>query len=278
MELKERNFFTSTTFVTVATGRYLDFWKSQIESAMKFLNRNSQIEFVLLTDQVEAAEVFGHEVMMSSNWKIKIAYVEHQDWPFPTLYKFKHILRHSALLSGNLIWHLDADMLFANTEIVEDLGRYSLENKMILVSHPGYFRPRGFKKFPFYLFNPVILLRDVKSILKEGGLGSWENNRRSLAFVERQYRRKYVCGGSWGGNRDLFLEFSRIISDRVDMDYQSGVIARFHDESHINWYVANFEYKLLTPSYCFEETYENLKGEPIKIIAVNKNSATPWKR
>jgi hypothetical protein len=116
------------------------------------------------------------------------------------------------------------------------------------------------------------LLRDVKSILKEGGLGSWESNRRSLAYVERQYRRRYVCGGSWGGNRDLFLEFSRIISDRVDIDYQTGVIARFHDESHINWYAANFDYKLLTPSY------ENLKGESMKIIAVNKNSATPWER
>lgn len=278
MELKERNDFTCVTFVTVATGRYLDFWKSQIESAMKFLDSNLRIEFVLLTDQVEAAEIFGQEVNVSTNWRIKIAYIEHQEWPFPTLYKFKHILRHSGFLSGNLIWHLDADMLFADSEIVEELSQYSVENKMILVSHPGYFRPKGSRKFSFYLFNPVILLRDAKSTLKEGGIGTWESNRRSLAYVARQNRRKYVCGGSWGGTRDLFLEFSRIISDRVDTDYQSGVIARFHDESHINWYAANYECKMLTPSYCFDETYKNLKELPMKIIAVDKNSAKPWAR
>lgn len=278
MEFRERNDITFVTFVTVATGRYLDFWKSQIESAIKFLNPNLQIEFVLLTDQLKAADIFQHEVIMRTNWRIKIAYVEHQEWPFPTLYKFKHILQHSGLLSGNLIWHLDADMLFADSGIVEELSQYSLEDKMIFVSHPGYFRPKGFKKFTFYLFNPVILLQDAKSTLKEGGIGTWESNRRSLAYVARQNRRKYVCGGSWGGNRDLLLGFLRIISDRVETDYQSGLIARFHDESHINWYAANYEYKMLTPSYCFDESDENLKELPMKIIAVNKNSDKPWER
>lgn len=278
MELKERDEFTSATFVTVATGRYLDFWKSQLVSALKFLNQNSRIDFVLLTDQVEAAEVFGSEVMQSTNWQIKIAYVEHQDWPFPTLYKFKHILNHSHLLTGNLIWHLDADMVFADSEIVEELNRYSHGNKMILVSHPGYFRPRGTKRLAFYLFNPVLFLRDIKRIFKEGGIGSWEGNTRSLAYVERRNRRRYLCGGSWGGNKDLFLDFSRLISDRVDSDYQCDVIARFHDESHINWYAANYECKILSPSFCFEESYKNLKGLPVKIIAVDKNSSTHWER
>ena len=278
MERRERTQSTASTFVTIATGRYLDFWKSQILSAMKFLDQNSRIEFVLLTDQVQAAEVFRDEVVSNTRWLIKIAFVEHQDWPFPTLYKFKYILRHSELLTGNLIWHLDADMLFADNNIVDELNWYSRENKMILVSHPGYYRPRGTKIFSFYLFNPDIFLRDIKSIVKTGGIGSWEIDSRSLAYVERRNRRRYLCGGSWGGNKDLFLNFSRLIAHRIDNDYQSGVIARFHDESHINWYAANYECEIVTPSYCFEETYENLKGLPMKIIAVNKNSSAPWER
>ena len=266
------------TFVTVATGRYLDFWKSQIASARKFLDENSRVDFVLLTDQVEVAEEFRREEAFSINWNIKIAFVEHQDWPFPTLYKFKHILRHSDLISGSLVWHLDADMLFADVNTLEEMKRYSLENKIVLVSHPGFFRPKGLRKLSLYLFNPVLLLRDLKSVISEGGVGSWENDIHSLAYVKRQNRREYLCGGSWGGKKDLFLKFSRTISDRIDIDYQSGVIARFHDESHINWYAANFECKILTPSYCFEETYENLKGLPVKIIAVNKNSSSAWER
>lgn len=278
MEHKEGNTCISTTFVSVATGRYLNFWKSQILSAMKFLDKSLQIEFVLLTDQVEAVEVFRHEIESGTRWQIKIGIVEHQDWPFPTLYKFKHILRHSDLLSGNLIWHLDADMLFADNEFLDELRRYSSENRMILVSHPGYFRPRGTKMVFLYLFNPSLFLRDIKSLIMEGGIGSWETNRQSLAYVERRKRRRYLCGGSWGGNKDLFLNFSKIISDRVDRDYMSGVIARFHDESHINWYAANYGCRILPPSYCFEENYENLKGLPMKIVAVDKNASAPWER
>jgi len=278
MEREESTETTIATFVTVATGRYLDFWKSQITSAKQFLDHQSRIDFVLLTDQVAAAEEFRLEVTFNTNWNIKIAFVEHQDWPFPTLYKFKHILKHSELINESLVWHLDADMLFSDSNILEELKRYSLENKMILVSHPGYFRPRGIRKFSLYLFKPILLLRDLKSVVAEGGVGSWENDIHSLAFVKRQNRGKYLCGGSWGGKKDLFLDFSRTISDRIDIDYKSGVIARFHDESHINWYAANYECTILSPSYCFELTYENLKGLPIKIIAVNKNSSSAWER
>jgi hypothetical protein len=169
-------------------------------------------------------------------------------------------------------------MVFADSRVVEDLKGYSRENKMILVSHPGYFRPGGTKKLRFYFSNPVVLLRDIKRLLMEGGIGSWECNSKSLAYVDRRNRIRYLCGGSWGGNKDLFLDFSRIISDRVDVDYHCGVIARFHDESHINWYAANYECKILSPSYCFEETYKNLKGLPVKIVAVDKNSSTVWER
>lgn len=266
------------SFVTVATGRYIDFWKAQVLSAIEYLNKDFPIEFVLLTDQVAAAESFKEELSKTSNWTIKIGFVEHQSWPFPTLYKFKHILTHADLLGGENIWHLDADMLFNNRDVAKELDEYCSSNKMIFVSHPGYFRKSGFSKFKFYLFNPDYLIRDLKNYILEGGIGSWEKNERSLAYVPRDKRNKYVCGGSWGGNRDKFIEFSNVISQRIDKDYSSGLIARFHDESHINWYAANNVCEIISTSYCFEESYKNLRDLPGKIIAVNKSAVATWER
>jgi hypothetical protein len=266
------------SFVTVATGRYIEFWKSQVESAIKYLNKDLAIEFVLLTDQVTAAELFLREFSNYTNWKLKIGFVEHQSWPFPTLYKFKHILRHADLLDGKNVWHLDADMLFADGEVVQELDRYCSTNEMIFVAHPGYFRKSGISKLQFYVLNPDYIIRDLRSYFLEGGIGSWEKSKNSLAYVGRSKRNMYVCGGSWGGRREIFLEFSAVASQRIDKDYTSGQIARFHDESHINWYAANNTCEVISSSYCFEESYRNLRGLTGKLIAVNKSAVANWER
>lgn len=266
------------SFVTIATGRYIEFWKAQVSSAKKFLDHQKPLEFIILTDQVDLVENFKSDFTRNTNWNVVVKFVEHQIWPFPTLYKFKHILKYQTLVSGKLVWHLDADMLFANANILKELNKYLDSRKMILVRHPGYFRSNGIKKISLYLSRPNFILRDIKILISEKGLGSWENDERSLAFVEKRQRKHYVCGGSWGGTRDVFINFSRTISERIDKDYNSGIIARFHDESHINWYAANYDCILLTPSYCFEDTYRNLKGIPREIIAVNKNESSAWKR
>jgi len=266
------------TFVTIATGRYLEFWKAQVLSAKKFLDNQTPLEFVILTDQVELVEIFKSEFTTNTNWNVVAKYVEHQIWPFPTLYKFRHILRYQNFLSGKFVWHLDADMLFANVNVLKELNQYLASRKMILVRHPGYFRPNGIKKYRSTFPGQILFSETLKMLLTEKGLGSWENDEHSLAYVEKSLRKQYVCGGSWGGTREVILNFSRTISERIDKDYDSGVIARFHDESHINWYAANYDCELLIPSYCFEETYKNLKGIPKEIIAVNKNESSAWER
>lgn len=266
------------SFVSVATDRYLAFWESQIYSAKEHLDLNARIEFVILTDQVKRVEGLRKELFDDTNWKLQIGSVPHQDWPFPTLFKFKHIIDNSNLLSGETIWHLDADMLFAASNTHLDLVKASVGDEMVFVSHPGYYRLGGVKRVFLYLTIPFLLVKDLKCLINESGLGTWERNHLSLAFVEPHKRLNYVCGGSWGGMRETFLSFSDELSSRIDEDFNSGIIARFHDESQINWYRANRPCKVLNPAYCFEESYENLKGVKKKIIAVDKSGFSNWVR
>ncbi len=67
---------------------------------------------------------------------------------------------------------------------------------------------------------------------------------------------------------------AEVISDRVSKDLENGVVALWHDESHMNRYlIDNPPSTSLTPSYCFaEEQMSNLQYpyKP-KIIALKKN-------
>ena len=73
------------SFITIATGRYLNFWKDLFNSAKSFLDKKKLIEFVILTDQVDTIELERESLLFDTNWTLKISYVPHQEWPFPTL-------------------------------------------------------------------------------------------------------------------------------------------------------------------------------------------------
>ena len=67
----------------------------------------------------------------------------------------------------------------------------------------------------------------------------------------------------------------RVISDRVTKDLENGVIALWHDESHLNRYLIDNPPSItLDPSYCFAEEQMSNLSYPYKnpkIIALKKN-------
>jgi len=84
---------------------------------------------------------------------------------------------------------------------------------------------------------------------------SYETRQLSKAFVHPSHGKKYYAGGFNGGTSEKFLQMSDTIMKNVDLDLRKNIIARWHDESHLNWY-----YNILTkptlelsPSYCYPE-------------------------
>jgi histo-blood group ABO system transferase len=112
---------------------------------------------------------------------------------------------------------------------------------------------------------------------------SYDRNPKSLAYVpqgeEGEY---YYAGGFNGGKTDKFLEMAEIIADRVNKDLDNKVIAKWHDESHLNRYLIDNPATLtLSPNYCFDEQFLDKRvmlseGVPYpfqepKIIALKKD-------
>jgi hypothetical protein len=169
----------------------------------------------------------------------------------------------------DILMHLDADMLICEN-FIDSIRFDELIGGIGLVSHPGFWRPRGVTRVRLYLRFPKRLLTDIQRVFLFGGLGTWETRKNSSAYVRRWDRRNYVCGGVWLGVRSNFSSLVSTCASNNELDLARGEMAIWHDESHLNWWAAQNEFTLLSPSYCFDPTYPQLASLPKLIQAVDK--------
>ena len=263
------------TIVSVATGKYLDYWLKMYLSAIRYLDPAIKIQFIVFTDKPSEVNVAYLE---NKTTHISVVTIEGRKWPFPTLLRYELINDNSDKILGENVMHLDADMLFVDYVSKDEIASLVSGERIGLVLHPGFYRKRDKELLRTYFLNPKIFISDIKQKLFSGGSGSWETNRNSLAFVHRRKRKEYFCGATWIGPKNKILEMCFMLANRIKTDLENSVIAKFHDESHLNWYATTIETNISDPRYCYDNTQKNLHTIRPKILAVNKNTEFPWVR
>lgn len=79
-----------------------------------------------------------------------------------------------------------------------------------------------------------------------------ETDPRSTAFAPKLQH--YYCGGFNGGTSGSFLNMAETIAANVDKDTQNGILAKWHDESHLNRFLVDHPpSKILSHAYCYPE-------------------------
>ena len=81
---------------------------------------------------------------------------------------------------------------------------------------------------------------------------TYDRNEKSTAYIPYGEGRYYYAGGLNGGRTPAFLKMSETLRDNTEEDKRNGVMALWHDESHINRYLDHPPYSL-TPAYCYPE-------------------------
>ena len=254
------------TIISIATGsRYLRYWQDLVVSLNKYVLEPERIRLIILTDKRKEATEF----CKSQKLNTEIVEIPPYKWPEATLLRYQEIYKVKHLVNTDYCIYLDADMLvLANLPSI--LTPKSWINGIALVLHPGYWRPKGLKLMKYYFSNPRKLASDLKLKLLNGGLGAWEKNPQSHAFVHRAKRRHYVCGGAWFGATEAFFQMVEYCQQNVRLDLEQNYIAIWHDESHLNkWSIENNS-SLLPPSFCFDPDYSNLRSIPEYIRAIKK--------
>ena len=193
-------------------------------------------EFFCLNFDVTYFLFTNHEsVNVDTKRKLHIIPTEHKPWPWMTLGRYHLFSNQKDILSKmDYLYYCDADMLF-----VDVVGEEILEKRVVTI-HPQ---------------NP---------------LNSFETNVNSTAYVNKNSVQHYFAGGFNGGHSSEFLIMSDVISKNIDIDLSNNIIARCHDESHLNKYTSiRPPTKILSPSYCHSENWSFMFQK--KILALDKN-------
>ena len=252
----------------------MSYWIDLCRSAGPDKLKDPLIQWVIASDAIEK---IPQDLLVAFGNQLTTIHIPDYGWPQATLLRYQIIHENATLILGKTIMYLDADMLFKKIQLVETINnKMKSENKIHLVQHPGFFRPDRNEKAFFYIRNIKFIIKDLRDFFRMGGLGSWERDQESLAFVPRRARKNYVCGGCWFGSRKEILEMCEMLGNRIRRDLNRDKIAEFHDESHLNWFAAYFPFKLESPEFCFDPSYSQLRKIQPLIEAVNKNKNSPW--
>jgi histo-blood group ABO system transferase len=151
-----------------------------------------------------------------------VRYVHQSDlgWPRATLMRYHAMLKQQWLLGWySHVFYMDIDMLVVSPIKEEEI----LSEGLTAVIHPGF--PEAF-----------------------------ERNPRSTAYVDNNPT--YYQGCLIGGRTDKFLSMCQTIVKNIDQDDRNGLMAIWHDESHLNRYLRdNPPAVSLNPDYAFPERH-----------------------
>jgi hypothetical protein len=253
--------------ISIATNKYIEYWNEQATSLNDQINEYSRVSVFVFTDRVE--EALSHSQTLD-RLNVKVVEIPNYGWPDATLLRYQIMKSNFSIFSDqDVLVYLDADMRVV-APLDTRLFFKEMKGGVNLVRHPGYFRDPGLNAAKFYFRNPLILFTDLYSLALTGGLGSWDTNAKSEAFVERRYRNKYYCGGIWWGLRDNVHELVSKLALDVETDSRKDVIAKWHDESHLNHWASTNVFSESPPTVCYEASYPWLANLKPLIIAVDK--------
>ena len=242
-----------STFI-IGTNGYHEFILNLLNSLdLQAIERSSH-EFIVLTDS--PSDVLESEVYRQLSNQIKVAKVEPYGWPEATLFRFKLMLEHWDIASNPFVGYLDADCLIRDTKRFLNGPDLSDESLIYFVAHPGYFKSPLWKRLA--IASPV--------------RGVFETRKSSEAFVP--FRRRfgtYVCGGHWFGGREPIRRMLEDLDYCVERDLQKDIVARFHDESHVNRFLQNAKVELLTPEWAYSPSHGSFRTDCPIVEVVEKD-------
>ena len=220
------------TIVNIATNHYVHYLFDFIKSIPKKHLGKVKVRLLIFTDQ---PDLVLESVKSITNVQIEVVPIPSYSWPEATLFRYE-LIASGNYIKDEIIAYIDADSLVLDSELIPNL--LQCKNELHLVRHPGYVYP----KFRCVMQRPARSIKRIIELLmtriKERGVGTWETDSSSLAYVEPELRKNYFCGGIWWGPATSVLKMSQLLAKRTRQDYENTRVARWHDESHLNWFAA----------------------------------------
>ena len=225
----------------ICTGRYNQFFREFYNSCEKYFLTDAEKKYFVWTDDENLAVGCNN---------VKIIKKQCAGFPADSLFRFEMFIQaENELREFDFIFFFNANALLLQpigTEILPD------ESGLSMGIWPGK------REHQHPMFYP------------------YERNRKSLAYVApygKDYT--YYMGGINGGTSEAYLQMIRTLSHNIRSDYERGIIAKVHDESHLNAYLRTHPCKKLGREYCLPGEWRTENESP-KMIFRNKVLIDPY--
>lgn len=205
----------------ICTGKYSVFFDGFYHSCEKYLLVGNEKHYYVWTNNDKVAESLDN---------VTVIHKECAGFPLDSLFRFEMFM-----------------------QIAEDLKRY--DYVYFMNSNAMFLKAVGEEILPDESGLAMGIWRGVRE-RQHPMLYPYERNKKSLAYVA-PYKPPYTyfMGGLNGGTSDKYLKMISTLSKNIRDDYNRGIIAKYHDESHINAYMRKHSCKILSGDLnCPEES------------------------
>ncbi len=219
----------------ICTGKYHVFFKDFYKSCEKYF----------LTKAEKSYFVFSDNPALKKYERVHFYFKECEGFPNDSLFRFRtFLLVEQQLQSYDYVFFFNSNM-----EFVSDI-----DERILPDSNDG---------------NLCCLDADYDRHYPHPCFYPYERNKKSLAYIPRGLREyRYYHAAVNGGRVSEYLDMCRTLKEQIDTDFQHGIIAIYHDESHINKYFTTHKCKSLHSEYGIPEG--SGKENEAKIIIVDK--------
>lgn len=215
----------------VCTGKYIKFWDEFYQSAERhFMPGADQRHYFVFTDQQFAEQDLPHVTRVEQ---------ANLGWPDNTLKRYHMFTKvESQLAQFDYLYFFNANCVFR-----QDVGSEFLpdrDDQLVVVRHPG-------------------------QVNNAPDQTPYERNPRSRASIPLGSGNYYVCGGVNGGSASAFLALTRHVKQAVDADLRDGIVAQWHDESHLNRYILDHAHCVKHAGYCYPQNWNLSETKMIEV-------------
>jgi hypothetical protein len=101
-----------------------------------------------------------------------------------------------------------------------------------------------------------------------GKMWDIETNPQSTAYISPENEGIYYQGCFWGGSSNEVCKMISKLKNNTQVDLDNNIVAKWHDESHLNHYLFDNKDRTVTISsaFCYPENWKL----PIEKIIVHK--------
>ncbi len=208
----------------ICTGKYEIFWDKFYETCQKHFYPDAEKEYFVFTD--------SERVLRCKLAGVHTYYQAKSGWPYDTLLRYQWFCTvQDALAPFDYCYYVNANSEFLR-DVTEAQIPYPTESEPLVLSlHPRYYH-------------------DL-----DGSECSPERRAESRAYVAPGTPCRAHCGAFWGGTRDAVLEMCRTLRDRTAEDLADGVIAVWHDQSHLIKYATEVPHQNIAEFLVSYEEY-----------------------